>query len=455
MTACLVLSALVLSAQPSQVTALPLVPSASSVAALNTPGGPAPSGAPGAPGPGSGRPATPATPGRPSAPAALALTQPAAQLALTPPMGWNGYNRFSRNVTAAVAEAAARAIVSSGMKAAGYDYVNLDGGWALRQRSATGVLQADPAKFPEGIGALADYVHSLGLRFGIYTSVGTQNCAASSAGSFGHFQQDAATFASWHVDYVKLDWCYVPYSRFPALTHQQVSQQLAGEMAAGLAATGRPIVFDVNDTSLGGGGGSTGTWARSMAKLWRTAPDIRDTYSSMVWNFTHSVSEYRVGGPGGWNDPDMLEVGNGGMTATEYRSQFSLWSEMAAPLIAGNDVTTMTATTRGILENAGVIAVDQDPLGRPGVPILSTGGHWVLVKPLANGDMAVTLFNQTDTAATISASGAQLGLRSGARYDLHDLWSGTTTATVGPISATLAPHAVAMYRVVETALPSL
>jgi alpha-galactosidase len=367
-------------------------------------------------------------------------------LAMTPPMGWNGYNRFHRAVTAAMVEAAARALVSSGMKAAGYTYVNLDGGWDLPRRNARGTLQPDPAKFPQGIKPVADYVHSLGLKFGIYASAGTQNCAATSAGSYGHYRLDAATFASWGVDYIKLDWCSIPYRSHSQLTHLQLNEMLAAQMASALAVTGRAIVFDINNPANDHPRGS----AHGLANMWRTTPDIQDTYPSMIMNFTHNVNQLERG-PGGWNDPDMLEIGNGGMTFTEYQSQLSLWAEMAAPLIAGNDLSTMSRATRSILTNLAVIAVDQDRLGRQGYPVASANGHWVLTKPLANGDRAVVLFNQTDSSATISTTLAQVGLTSSASYTLLNLWSGAATETAGVITASVPPHGVVFYGIAKSA----
>ena len=369
------------------------------------------------------------------------------RLAATPPMGWNGYNHFRLSVTAITIEAEARALVSSGMKAAGYTYVNLDGGWNLRRRNLDGSIQPDPVKFPKGIKPVADYVHSLGLKFGMYASAGFENCARTSAGSFGHYQQDAMTFAAWGIDYVKLDWCHIPYRIYPGLTHQQVNQLLVSQMRDALAATGRTIVYDVNGWSNEG----PWTWAPAQANVWRTAPDIEDRYSSMLSNFTRNVSHDRQAGPGGWNDPDMLEVGNGGMNPTEYRSQFSLWSEMAAPLIAGNDLTAMSATTRSILTNAAVIAVDQDPLGRQGHTVSSAEGRWVLTKVLANGDRAVLLFNQTDKPASISTTVEEVGLPSAHEYTLLDLWTEASTQATGIITAELPAHGVGFYRITASA----
>jgi alpha-galactosidase len=365
-------------------------------------------------------------------------------LALTPPMGWDGYNDFGRTVTAAIVEAAARAMVTSGMKAAGYTYVNLDGGWDLLTRSAQGQLQSNPRLFPGRIQPVVDYVPSLGLKFGIYASAGTRNCAGSSVGSYGHYRQDAATFASWGVDYIKLDWCYVPYNDYPSMTHQQVSQTLARQMGQAIAATGRPILYDVNDTAVRT---AAWTWAAPVANVWRTTPDIWANYASMVAHFIRDVRDYHYAGRGGWNDPDVLEVGNGAMTPTDSRTQFSLWAELAAPLIAGTNLTTMSSVTRGILTNPAVIAVDQDRLARQGYPLASSHGHWVLTKPLANGDRALVLFNQTDTRATISTTTTRAGMRPAAMYTLRNLWTEALTDTAAVITATVPAHGVVMYRV--------
>ena len=360
-------------------------------------------------------------------------------LALTPPMGWNGFNRFYLNVTAQMIEAEARALVDSGMKDAGYVYVNIDGGWDLKVRNPDATLQPDRKKFPDGIRAVSDYIHSLGLKFGIYTSAGEMNCAHTSAGSFGHYELDAATFAAWGVDYLKFDWCWIPYRAYPGLSHRQVAELLASQMAAALANTGRPILFDVN------GAEEPWAWAPRMAHMWRTTPDSGDRYPSLMSNFIHNVGHYKSAGPGAWNDPDMLEIGNGGMTTVEYQSQFSLWAEMAAPLIAGNDLTTMSETTRGILTNGAVIAVDQDPLGRQGYPVSSAGGRWVLAKPLTGGAVAVVLFNSTGSAATMAITAAQIGMTRSYAYRMVDLWSNAESDTAGLISARVPAHGVVMY----------
>jgi alpha-galactosidase len=356
-------------------------------------------------------------------------------------MGWDGYNRFGRSVTADIVEAEARALVSTGMKAAGYRYVILDGGWNLRERNSAGSLVPDPAKFPRGVKPVADYVHSLGLKFGIYASAGFYNCAWGSAGSYGHYQQDARTFASWGVDYVKLDWCNIPYWNYPGWPQWQVSRYLAAQMSYALAATRRPIVLDVNDWT----GDGPWNWAAPLASLWRVCDDIQDSYFSMVSNFSTDIRYSSSAGPGAFNDPDMLEVGNGGMTATEYQAEFSLWAMLAAPLIAGNDLTSMTTTNRNILSNREVIAVDQDRLGREATVLSSGGGHWVLVKSLADGSRAVVFFDQANAPASMSAWVSLLGLKG--TVHVLDLWTGKSFGENSRVAAYVPAHGVVMYRI--------
>jgi alpha-galactosidase len=365
-------------------------------------------------------------------------------LARTPPMGWNGFNRYGRDVTASIVMTQAGALVSSGMKAAGYDYVNLDGGWALRERDPQGQLQPDPSKFPEGIKPLAAYVHSLGLRFGIYTSAGRTNCSRTSAGSWGHYRTDTATFASWGVDFVKVDWCNVPMHRFPGMTLEVVAQRLYGRFAQALRSAGRPTLYSLstNTPRL-----AAWEWAPRLGNMWRTGKDLRADYDSMVANVASNAPHDRAAGPGGWNDPDMLQVGNGGLTPQEEQTEFSLWAEMAAPLLAGNDLTNMSAGTLTTLTNRAVIAVDQDPLGRQGHVVANQSGHWVLTKPLTNGARAVVLFNQTDQSATMITTARRVGLGHAPVYYERNLWRHTTRKTAGRIRATVAPHGVAMFRV--------
>jgi len=388
-------------------------------------------------------------------PAALVATSAAPALALdnglarTPPMGFNDWNAYHCGVSAQLIEQTALAMHTDGMQAAGYDYVNIDDCWLAHTRAPDGQLQANPATFPHGIKAVADYVHSLGLKLGIYEDAGTATCAGF-PGSYGHYAQDAKTFASWGVDYLKFDWCNVPFGDFPGKTHEQVAQTLYTQMRDALAATGRPIVFSMCngwDSSV-----QPQAWASSVANLWRTTSDISDSFGSMMHNFSQNVEYWRDAGPGGWNDPDMLEIGNGGMTATEYRAEFSLWAEMAAPLIAGTNIPDMTATTRSIYENRAVIAVDQDPLGKQGVPVVDgTNGVWVLTKPLANGDRAVVLFNSNNAPETVSTTASQVGFTAPAHgrrvYQLTNLWTGARYETAGTIAADVPAHGAVMYRV--------
>jgi alpha-galactosidase len=284
----------------------------------------------------------------------------------------------------------------------------------------------------------------LGLKLGIYTSVGTTNCSGTGAGSWGHYQRDADTFASWGVDYVKVDWCAVPLDQFPGMTQEQVAQKLYGEFQQALKSAGRPMLYSLstNRPSL-----AAWTWAPSVGNCWRTTNDISDSYTSVLDNFELNVQHSSAAGPGGWNDPDMLEVGNGGLTQTEERTQFSLWAEMAAPLIAGNDLATMSEGTQDVLTNPGVISVDQDSLGRQGHTVAHANGHWVLTKPLANGDRAVVLFNSTDQPAVLSTTAADVGLPAASGYTITHLWRNLTTETSGAIDATVPARAVAMLRV--------
>jgi alpha-galactosidase len=366
-------------------------------------------------------------------------------LALTPPMGWNDWNAFGCNVSEQLVEQTAKAMAGDGMKAAGYDYVNIDDCWALPQRDANGNLVADPAKFPDGIKAVADYVHSLGMKLGIYEDSGTHTCSSHGfPGSLGHEYQDALTFAQWGVDYLKYDDCNIPASGQNVQATIQRYGTMRDALLAARAATGHAITFSICEKTDYGVPNST--WP-PVGNLWRTTGDIHDTYSSMLSNFQKNVQLASLAHPGAWNDPDMLEIGNGGMTVTEVQTEFSLWAEMAAPLIAGTELRTASAATLATYENRSVIAVDQDPLGQQGFPVQDSGGLWVLTKPLANGDRAVVLFNSTDTAAAINTTAPQVGLGPAPSYSLQDLWQGGTSDTTGPISATVPAHGVVMYRV--------
>jgi alpha-galactosidase len=364
----------------------------------------------------------------PAAPA-LALNN---GLALTPPMGWNDWNTFGCNVNAQLVEQTADTIVSSGLQAAGYQYVNIDDCWMASARSSSGHLVPDPVKFPGGITAVANYVHGKGLKLGIYESAGTATCAGY-PGSLNHERTDAADFAAWGVDYLKYDNCNnlgVDYrTRYNA-------------MRDALLATGRPIVYSLCEWGLE----SVWTWGAGTGNLWRTTGDIQPNYASMLSIFHQNVGLYPYASKGAWNDPDMLEIGNG-MSYQEDRAEFSLWSAMAAPLLAGSDLRNATPQTMGVYRNTAVIAVDQDAQGVQGRQIASSSGRDVLTKPLANGDVAVVLFNENAAAATITTSASAAGAPSASSYRLTNLWSNVLTTTSGSISATVPGHGVVMYRV--------
>jgi alpha-galactosidase len=353
-------------------------------------------------------------------------------LATTPPMGWNDWNSFGCNVNAQLVEQTADIMVNSGMRDAGYQYVNIDDCWMASARSSSGHLVPDPAKFPGGITAVANYVHGKGLKLGIYESAGTATCAGY-PGSLDHERTDASDFAAWGVDYLKYDNCN---------NQGRDYMQRYNAMRDALAATGRPIVYSLCEWGLE----HVWTWGAGTGNLWRTTDDIQANYASMLSIFRQNLGLSRYAGRGGWNDPDMLEVGNG-MSASEDRAEFSLWAAMSAPLIAGNDLRSASATTLGIYTNRAVIAVDQDSLGRQGTLVQTANGLHVLAKPLANGDVAVVLFNETATTQTITTNAATAGKSGASSYGLTDLWSGATSTTSGTISASVPGHGAAMYRI--------
>jgi alpha-galactosidase len=370
-----------------------------------------------------------------AAPPAAALDN---GLATTPQMGFNDWNAYGCNVSASLIESTALAMHDDGMQAAGYKYVNIDDCWMSSSRNSAGQLVPDPAKFPagpngeSGIAVVADYVHSLGLKLGIYEDAGTNTCAGY-PGSLGHETTDADSFAAWGVDYLKYDNC----------NNTGISAQTRyTAMRDALAATGRPILFSLCNW----GQENVWTWGANDGNSWRTTGDINASFGSMLSNFHQNVALAGYAGPGHWNDPDMLEVGNG-MSAAEDRSEFSLWAEMAAPLISGTDIAGASSTTLSILTDKNIIAIDQDPLGRQGVQVASAGGLDVLAKPLANGDVAVALFNETASTATVSTTAAAIGKSGASSYSLTDAWSGAHSTTSGTISASVPAHGTVVYRV--------
>ncbi|MBM9508177.1 NPCBM/NEW2 domain-containing protein [Streptomyces sp. KK5PA1] len=369
-----------------------------------------------------------------AAPAAAAVDN---GLALAPQMGFNDWNAFGCNVSEQLIEQTADAFVSSGLKAAGYTYVNIDDCWMTHSRDASGRLVPDPAKFPDGIKGTADYVHARGLKLGIYEDAGTATCAGY-PGSLGHETTDAQTFADWGVDYLKYDNCN---NNSDGSRQDFVNRYTA--MGNALKATGRPILYSLCEW----GQQSPWEWAGGVGNSWRTTGDIGDSWSSMIGIAHQNQPLAAYAGPGAWNDPDMLEVGNGGMTDTEYRTHFSLWSEMAAPLLIGTDVRTASAATLAILGNTDVIAVDQDALGKQGTVVSNSGGLVVMSKPLADGGRAVTLTNENTGAQTVSTTVSALGIGGASSYAVKDLWSKATSTTTGSISASVPAHGTVMLRV--------
>ncbi|MDQ2848831.1 MAG: NPCBM/NEW2 domain-containing protein, partial [Actinomycetota bacterium] len=364
-------------------------------------------------------------------------------LGKTPPMGWNDWYAFKCNLTAALVEQTADTMVSSGMKAAGYNYVNLDDCWLAKTRAADGSLQADPTKFPGGIKAVANYVHARGLKLGIYEDVGTKTCAGY-PGSYGHVQQDADSFASWGVDFVKVDWCNVPFADFPGLTQQQVAKKLYTAYSAALLASGRQMFFSICewDPTL-----KPWTWAPKISNMWRSNNDYSDSWNAVLHNLDGEANNGSFAGPGGWNDPDILQVGLGGMTQAEDQAHMSMWAVLAAPLLAGNDLRSMSAATKAILTNKDVIAVDQDRLGVQGRRIARRGDADVWSKPLANGDRAVLLVNRGAGDLTVQTTAAQVGLPKAKSYRVRDLWTHTTSQSGGTIVAGVPAHSAVLVRV--------
>ena len=318
-------------------------------------------------------------------------------LSLTPQMGWSSWNKFQGNINEDIIKSIADAMVASGLKDAGYTYINIDDCWHGK-RDADGFIQADPKHFPHGIKALADYVHSRGLKLGIYSDAGSETCAGR-PGSLGHEYQDALQYARWGIDYLKYDWCNTTN------VNAQGAYQL---MRDALQATGRPIFFSMCEW----GDNHPWRWAKGIGDSWRIGPDIWCSFDSThvfptyiqcsvidCINRNDSLRSYA--GPGHWNDPDMLEVGNG-LSVNQDRAHFTMWCMMESPLILGNDVRNMSDETKAILTNRDLIAIDQDKLGVQGLRFLIREGLEYWFKPLSNGDWAMTIFNPTRQSLSCS-----------------------------------------------------
>jgi alpha-galactosidase len=361
-------------------------------------------------------------------------------LALTPPMGWNSWNYFNCNVSESMIKAQADAMVSSGMKDAGYQYIVIDDCWQT-SRDANGYIIADPTRFPSGIKVLADYVHSKGLKFGLYSCAGTMTCAGR-PGSKGYEYKDAEKYAEWGVDYLKFDWCN---------TEGQNSRQSYQLMRNALEAAGRPIVFSICEW----GSTQPWLWAKGIGNLWRTTGDIQATWSSINNLLDLQVGLEKYAGPGGWNDPDMLEVGNGTMTKGEYRAHFSLWCLLAAPLIAGNDLRSMKADVIEILTNKEVIAVNQDSLGIQGHKVRDDGNFEIWSKLLKDSSRAVILFNRSSSEKRMSVAWQEVGFENDALLRVRDLWQHKDVGYFKDYySASVPSHDVVMLRIWKADPPS-
>ena len=356
-------------------------------------------------------------------------------LARTPPMGWNSWNKFARRIDDAIVRGIADAMAGNGMKDAGYLYVNIDDTWEA-ERDARGNIQTNK-KFPD-MKALADYVHGKGLRIGIYSSPGPTTCAGYE-GSYGHEEQDARTYASWGIDYLKYDWCGARN-----IYTDQDMQAVYQKMGEALLATGRPIVYSLCQY----GRAEVWKWGPDVGgNLWRTTGDIRDSWDSMTKIGFGQDELAPWAKPGHWNDPDMLEIGNGGMSDTEYKTHMSLWSMLAAPLMAGNDLRNMPASILEILTNREVIAVDQDKDGKQGRRVSQSGDQEIWLRQLSGGAHAVALFNRAAAQAKMTVKWADLGMRT-TPHRARDLWSHSDIKLQGPEYSTAVPgHGVVMLRV--------
>jgi alpha-galactosidase len=346
-------------------------------------------------------------------------------------MGWNGWNSFGDRVDDFIVRAEADAMVFSGMKAAGYSYINLDDGWQ-GTRDESGVIHANK-KFSD-MKALADYVHGKGLALGIYSSPGPTTCAGYE-GSYGHEEEDARTYAAWGIDYLKYDWC----SGDSVYRSSEMKGAFA-KMGEALRRTGRPIVYSLCQY----GQSRVWQWGPSVgAQLWRTTEDISPWFARIAFLGSVQGGLERFAGPGHWNDPDMLEIGNGQLTDDEARMQLSLWSLLAAPLLAGNDLTRMRANIQAILTNKDVLAIDQDALGKQGTRVAFEGPLEVWMKPLASGAKAVGLFNLGAGPAPVTVQWKDIG--AGRDATVFDVWSGTDLGRVTKSYTALVPeHGVAL-----------
>jgi len=368
------------------------------------------------------------------------------QLAKTPPMGWNSWNKFGCNVSESLIMQMADAMVSSGMQDAGYEYIVIDDCWQV-SRDENGEIVADKERFPNGIKFLVDYIHSKGLKFGIYSCAGSLTCQRR-PGGLGHEYQDARTYARWGVDFLKYDWCN---------TGSQDARSSYTNMRNALFAAGRPIVFSLCEW----GNNKPWEWAGQVGHLWRTTADISDSWNSMIGIFEKQRDLARYAGPGCWNDPDMMEVGNGGMTTEEYKTHFSLWCMLAAPLMSGNDLRNLTPDTKYVLLNKEIIALNQDSLGRQAVIYRDIGDYEIWIKMLSKNEKAVCLLNKSDEKKSVLVDFALLFQVNRSRrdgfgsnkledYRIRDLWEKKDlNLKETSVYIDMLPHSVKVYRYIK------
>ena len=370
------------------------------------------------------------------------------ELAQTPPMGWNSWNKFGCDVNETLIMEMADAMVSSGMKDAGYQYIVIDDCWQVG-RDSSGNIIADPKRFASGMKALADYIHKKGLKFGVYSCAGSKTCQGR-PGSRGYQFQDARQYAAWGVDYLKYDWCN---------NEGQNSRAAYKTMSDALKVCGRPIVFSICEW----GRTKPGDWAKGIGHLWRTTPDIRNIYQGKVnWGglgvvdiIDRQADLWKYAGPGHWNDPDMWEVGNEGLTRDENITHFSMWAMLAAPLMAGNDLRSMSAEVKEILTNKEVIAVNQDPLGKQAVRWLDLGEREVWVKFLQNDEMALCFMNRSEFPWKENHNWQRLNIYHDGKairfkkmeYSIRDLWQHKNLkTTVKFLKLNIPAHGALMLR---------
>ncbi|XP_019235682.1 PREDICTED: alpha-galactosidase 1-like [Nicotiana attenuata] len=347
---------------------------------------------------------------------------------------WSSWNHFGCNIDEKVIRETADALVSTGLDKLGYNYVNIDDCWAEPQRDDKGNFAPKKSTFPSGMKALADYVHSKGLKLGIYSDAGYYTCSRKMPGSLGHEEQDAKTFAAWGIDYLKYDNCNhdgtKPTARYPVMTRALMN-------------AGRPIFFSLCEW----GDLHPALWGGKVGNSWRNTIDIQDTWESMISRADQNEVYADLARPGGWNDPDMLEVGNGGMTKDEYIVHFSLWAISKAPLIIGCDVRNLSNDTKEILANKEVIAVNQDELGIQGKKVRMQGDLEVWAGPLSGYRVALLLLNRGSTKLEITALWEDIGIPPNSVVEARDLWEHKTLKTrfEGNLTATVNSHACKMY----------